>query len=147
MALSGLQHISKFCGGRDIQSIRKWLTRAARSTPAITTERKDMAQHNGGHKEMPGSGVMFWEDEQARRSEKAPDYKGFIILKHDYAAGEKLKLAAWQKNTSRGTTLLALKEDDFLKMRQLEENAPREVTSRANTTGPRRRSNDEDIPF
>jgi len=99
------------------------------------------------HRERPGTGVMYWEDESQRRSDKAPDYKGFIILKHDYAAGEKLKLAAWAKTTSRNTTLLSLKEDDFLKMKKIEENAPREVTARTNTTGPRRRNNDEDIPF
>lgn len=102
---------------------------------------------NNPHREMPGSGVMFWEDEAQRRSDKAPDYKGFIILKHDYAAGEKLKIAAWQRKTSRGTTLMSLKEDDFLKMKQIGENAPREVTSRLNTSGPRRRNNDEDVPF
>ena len=146
MAPFALRHISSICVGRDIPSIQKWLVNTAKSLPAITTERNDMNNGNP-HREMPGSGVMFWEDESQRRSDKAPDYKGFIILKHDYAAGEKLKLAAWAKTTSRNTTLLSLKEDDFLKMKQIEENAPREVTSRTNTTGPRRRNNDEDIPF
>lgn len=147
MAASGLQHILRFCDGRDIQSIRQWLNKAAKSLPVTTTERKAM-HYNNPHKEMPGSGVMYWEDESQRRSEKAPDYKGFIILKHDYAAGEKLKIAAWQKNTSRGTTLLSLKEDDYLKMKQIEENAPREVESHYSRPGPaKRKNNDEDIPF
>ena len=147
MAASGLQHISSFCGGRDIQSIRQWLNKAAKSLPAITTERNAM-NYNNPHKEMPGSGVMYWEDEKQRRSEKAPDYKGFIILKHDYAAGEKLKIAAWQKATSRGTNLLSLKEDDFLKMKQIEENAPREVESKYSRPGPARsRNQDDDVPF
>ena len=49
------------------------------------------------HREMPGSGVLFWEDENMRRSDKAPDYKGFVLLEHDYKAGEKLKLGGWVK--------------------------------------------------
>lgn len=147
MAASGLQHISSICEGRDIQSIRQWLNKVAKSLPAITTERNAMSNGNP-HREMPGSGVMFWEDEAQRRSDKAPDYKGFLILKHDYAAGEKLKIAAWEKKTSRGTTLLSLKEDDYLKMKQIEENAPREVESKYSRPGPaKRRNDDEDIPF
>ena len=63
------------------------------------------------HREMPGSGVLFWEDENMRRSDKAPDYKGFVLLEHDYKAGEKLKLGGWVKQTSVGKTLISLRED------------------------------------
>jgi hypothetical protein len=71
------------------------------------------------HKEMPGSGVAYWEDE--KKSEKGPDYKGFILLEMDYKAGEKLKFAVWQRNTSKGTTLLAFKEDNWTKRKRQEE--------------------------
>jgi len=41
---------------------------------------------------MPGSGVAYWEEE--KKSDKGPDYKGFIVLEMDYKAGEKLKFAS-----------------------------------------------------
>ena len=84
------------------------------------------------HREQPGSGVMYFELPEERKSEKAPDYKGFLLLSRDYKAGEKLKLACWQHNTSRGTTLLSLKEDtgskDWRDNQRAMENAPKEAT-------------------
>jgi len=71
------------------------------------------------HKEMPWSGVAYWEEE--KKSEKGPDYKGFIVLEMDYKAGEKLKFAVWQRNTSKGTTLLSFKEDNWTKRKRMEE--------------------------
>ena len=71
------------------------------------------------HKEMPGSGVAYWEEE--KKSDKGPDYKGFIVLEMDYKAGEKLKFAVWQRNTSKGTTLLSFKEDNWTKRKRMEE--------------------------
>lgn len=75
------------------------------------------------HIAMPGTGVAFWEPEEERKSPKGPDYKGFILLDRSYEKGEKLKLAIWQRNTSRGTTLLSLKEDTFSKDRRESEKA------------------------
>lgn len=71
------------------------------------------------HREMPGSGVAYWEDE--KKSPKGPDYKGFIVLEMDYKAGEKLKFAVWQRDTSKGTTLLSFKEDNWTKRKKAEE--------------------------
>lgn len=105
------------------------------------------------HKEMPGSGVMYWEDEEQRKSPKGPDFKGFLVLEMDYRAGEKLKIAAWQKPTSRGSNLLALKEDNWSKKKREEERADKEVPSSYNKSynkgGFRRpsRDDDESIPF
>jgi hypothetical protein len=145
LIVSGLQHISKVCGKTDTESLRTWLMKTARSTPGThSTERIYMATNNA-HKEMPGSGVMYWEEEEMRKSPKGPDFKGFIVLECDYKAGEKLKIAAWQKPTSRGHNLLALKEDNWSKKKREEEMKDKEVPSRY-TPRPSR-SNDEDVPF
>ena len=143
--VSGLQHISKVCGKTDTESLRTWLMKTARSTPSThSTERIYMATNNA-HKEMPGSGVMYWEDEEMRKSPKGPDFKGFIVLECDYKAGEKLKIAAWQKPTSRGNNLLALKEDNWSKKKREEERQDKEVTpSYARKSYPR---DDSDVPF
>ena len=80
-----------------------------------------MNQHN----ERPGKGVMYQVDE--KESPKHPDFKGFIVLEMDYRAGEKLKLAAWMKPTSRGNNLISLSEDNFSKKRRAEHQPDREV--------------------
>jgi len=100
---------------------------------------------NNAHKEMPGSGVMYWEEEEMRKSPKGPDFKGFIVLECDYKAGEKLKIAAWQKPTSRGHNLLALKEDNWSKKKREEEMQDKEVPS--NYARKTSRSQDDDVPF
>jgi len=71
------------------------------------------------HREMPGPGVAYWEEE--KKSEKGPDYKGFIVLEMDYKAGEKMKFAVWQRPTSKGTTLLSFKEDNWTKRKKADE--------------------------
>ena len=141
----GLQHISKVCAKTDTESLRTWLTKMAKSTPDThSVERKYMSTGNA-HKEMPGSGVMYWEDEEMRKSPKGPDFKGFIVLECDYKAGEKLKIAAWQKPTSRGNSLLALKEDNWSKKKREEEMKDKEVPS--NYTRRPTRQQDDDVPF
>ena len=108
---------------------------------------KEYKMSNGNtHKEMPGSGVAYWEAE--KKSEKGPDYKGFVILEMDYKAGEKLKLAFWQRETARGSTLLAIKEDNWLKRINEEKNSPQEVTYAPRA--PAKRApviDDSDLPF
>lgn len=99
------------------------------------------------HQERPGSGVMYWEDEAERKSPKGPDYKGFVVLEMDYKAGEKLKLAAWQKPTSRGHNLLALKEDNWSKKKKLEERQDKEVSPGYERKVSYRRADDDDVPF
>jgi hypothetical protein len=143
--VSGLQHILKVCGKTDTESLRTWLMKTERSTPSThSTERIYMATNNA-HKEMPGSGVMYWEEEEMRKSPKGPDFKGFIVLECDYKAGEKLKIAAWQKPTSRGFNLLALKEDNWSKKKREEEMKDKEVPS--NYARKPSRSQDDDVPF
>ena len=141
MEVSGWQHISKLCEDKDTPSLQRWLEKVGKSLPVTHLERKEMASNP--HKEIPGSGVMYWEDEQMRKSEKSPDYKGFLVLEMDYRAGEKLKVVAWQKPTSRGTNLLALKEDNYFKKKNMEEGKPTEV--RPSYT--RSRRDDDDVPF
>jgi len=148
LTVSGLQHISKVCGKTDTESLRTWLMKTARSTPSThSTERIYMATNNA-HKEMPGSGVMYWEEEEMRKSPKGPDFKGFIVLECDYKAGEKLKIAAWQKPTSRGFNLLALKEDNWSKKKREEEMKDKEVPSNyARKPAGRFGEDDSDVPF
>ena len=139
MAASGLRPISNILGGRDTQSTQQWFLKTAKSLPNTHYEREKMANP---HQEQPGMGVCYWEEESQRKSPKGPDYKGFVVLEMDYKAGEKLKLALWQKPTSRGYNLLAVKEDNWLKKKKLEEGRPVEVTPRYNV-----RKDDNDIPF
>jgi len=143
--VSGLQHISKVFVKTDTESLRTWLMKTARSTPDThSTERIYMSTGNA-HKEMPGSGVMYWEEEEMRKSPKGPDFKGFIVLECDYKAGEKLKIAAWQKPTSRGHSLLALKEDNWSKKKREEERGDKEVVPAYNRRPAR--NDDEEVPF
>lgn len=95
------------------------------------------------HKEMPGTGVLFWEDESLRRSDKAPDFKGFITLEFDYKAGDKLKIGGWQKQTSSGKTLISLREDNWAKKKAQEAGTdqPYEVKPAY------MRKKDDDLPF
>jgi len=140
----GLQHISKSLDARDIESLQRMLVKVGRSLPdtTINHERKVMAEH----REMPGKGVMFYEEKAKRKSERGPDYKGYLVLEMDYKAGEKLKISAWEKPTSMGYNLLSLAEDNWSKKQK---ETPREVRS-----GYQRKDNDfaykakdSDIPF
>ena len=102
------------------------------------------------HREMPGSGVAYWES--VKKSDKGPDYKGFVTLEMDYKAGEKLKMAFWLKHTSNGNTLLSIKEDNYFKRQQAEKDAPREVQPRpqpGRLQPPKRGAviDDDDVPF
>jgi len=143
--VSGLQHILKLFVKTDTESLRTLLMKTARSTPDThSTERIYMSTGNA-HKEMPGSGVMYWEEEEMRKSPKGPDFKGFLVLDMDYKAGEKLKIAAWQKPTSRGYSLLALKEDNWSKKKREEERGDKEVVPSYNRRPAR--NDDEEVPF
>jgi hypothetical protein len=96
---------------------------------------------------MPGKGVMYWEHEENRKSPTAPDFKGFVVLEMDYKAGEKLKLAAWKKPTSRGVDLLSLSEDNWSKKQR---ETPREVTpsyEKKTTYAYKSKIDDGDVPF
>jgi len=68
----------------------------------------------------------------------------------DYKAGEKLKLAAWQKPTSRGYNLLSLSEDNWSKKKKMEEREDKEVTPTYNTVKHKKFGGDgfdDDVPF
>jgi hypothetical protein len=140
MAASGWQRISNIFGGRDTQSTQQWFLKVAKTLPNTHYERKEMSNP---HQEQPGMGVCYWEEESQRKSPKGPDFKGFVVLEMDYKAGEKLKLALWQKPTSRGYNLLAVKEDNWLKKKKLEEGRPQEVKPGY----AKRRDDSEDVPF
>jgi len=140
-----LLHISKVFAKMDTKSLQAWLAKMGRSTPSTHTHERNSMATNNAHKEMPGSGVLYWEDEEMRKSPKGPDFKGFIVLECDYKAGEKLKIAAWQKPTSRGNNLLALKEDNWSKKKREEERQDKEVTP--NYARKTYRNDDQDVPF
>ena len=112
--------------------------------PVITTLKG--FEMSNQHRELPGKGVMYWEEEDKRKSPKAPDFKGFIVLEMDYKAGEKLKLSAWQKPTSRGYNLLSLTEDNWSKKQK---ETPKEVTPgyAKKSDFAYRPKGEDDIPF
>lgn len=97
------------------------------------------------HIERPGFGVMYHEKD--RPKEGWPDYKGFIILKHDYKAGEKLKLGLWIKKTTYEHPLFSLREDDYSKMKRAENQPDKEVHQGYAKVQYRRADDDSDVPF
>jgi hypothetical protein len=104
----------------------------------------------GGYPEQHGKGVMYWNEVSDRKHEMSPDYSGYVLLEMDYKRGEKLYLGAWKKDTSRGNTLLSIKEDNWLKKKRLQEQGvkmqDREVTpGYAKVHKPR--DEDDSIPF
>ena len=111
--------------------------------PVITTERHYMSNL---HQEKPGKGVMYWEEESQRKSPSAPDFKGFVVLEMDYKAGEKLKLAAWKKPTSRGFDLLSLSEDNWSKKQREIPKGPTEVRPTYGNKS-QYKDDDSDVPF
>lgn len=54
----------------------------------------------------PGDGTLYAERE--KRSERAPDWSGFVLAHRDIKAGERVRLAGWQKTD----TLVSLKLSD-----------------------------------
>ena len=95
------------------------------------------------HNERPGKGVMYYEE--TKKHEKGPDYKGFLVLEMDYKAGEKLKLAAWMKDTSRGYQLIALSEDNYTKKMKAQNQPDKEVEPAY--VKHKRYDDDSDVPF
>lgn len=75
--------------------------------------------NDSNDRDRPGSGVAFWQPQDQRRSEKAPDFKGYIVLDMDYKAGEKFKLVAWKRSTQNGLPFLTLKEDNWTKRKEM----------------------------
>lgn len=103
------------------------------------------------HIPKPGTGVAYWEPVEKRRSDKAPDFQGFITLEMDYKAGEKLKFGIWQKETRMGTTLLSIKEDNYSKKMNLQKDQPQEVQYKPHgfnrPANPKIALDDSDVPF
>lgn len=105
------------------------------------------------HIPKPGTGVAYWEPAEKRRSDKAPDFQGFITLEMDYKAGEKLKFGIWQKATRFGTSLLSIREDNYSKKMNQQKDQPREIEQRTyglNKPNPMNRHiqvDDSDVPF
>ncbi len=63
-----------------------------------------------GHIAQMGKGVLFGNAD--KKHEKAPDWKGTMLLSEDYKAGQTLKIAGWTKNTPKGQ-LISLYEDNW----------------------------------
>ena len=101
------------------------------------------------HQERPGKGVMYWEEKEKRSSDKSPDFKGFLVLEMDYKAGEKLKISAWQRDTSRGYPLISLSEDNYTKKMKETPQEDRQGYQRQEREQAYRPRNirDEDVPF
>jgi hypothetical protein len=61
-------------------------------------------------KQRDGGGVLFQNAD--KKHEKAPDYKGTLILDQDYGKGTEIKLAGWRKSTPRGH-LISIAVDNY----------------------------------
>ena len=111
--------------------------------------KKEGMDKNNPHKAVPGTGVAFFERPEERKP-NGPTFKGLITLELDYKAGETLKIALWQKDTSLGVPLLSIKEDNWAKKKRAEMDQPREVQrGYAKPKSPYQRGNvdDSDVPF
>jgi hypothetical protein len=105
---------------------------------------------NSSYPEKPGSGVMYHNAPHEKKHELGPDFSGHLILEMDYKAGDKLFIGAWEKPTSRGNVLLALREDNYVRKLRLKEqqnsNEPKEVVP-GYKKKVARRDDDSDVPF
>jgi len=100
------------------------------------------------HNERPGKGVMY--EEENKKNMQAPDFKGFLVLEMDYKAGEKVKIGAWMKDTSRGLKLISLSEDNWTKRQRQAQQADKEVVPKSASWRNgynRNREDDSDVPF
>ena len=77
----------------------------------------------------------------------ATDYKGFIVLEMDYKAGEKLKLSAWLRPTSRGNNLISLSEDNWSKKQRQTPQEDRTGYQRNSEYAYKRPGDKDEIPF
>ena len=58
----------------------------------------------------PGNGSLF--QNQNKFKDNYPDYTGKIIVSKAYKAGDEIKLAAWKRESSKGT-FLSLSENNY----------------------------------
>ena len=87
---------------------------------------------SSNYKNGPGQGSFF--PVKNKKHEKAPDWKGTMLLSEDYKAGQTLKIAGWTKNTPKGQ-LISLSEDNWKPNNDTQ--YPKEVN----------RVQDSDVPF
>ena len=62
------------------------------------------------YKNKDGSGVLFFNED--KKHEKAPDYKGKLILDRDYSKGSEVKISGWRKKTPKNH-LISLAVDNY----------------------------------
>ncbi len=58
----------------------------------------------------PGSGSLF--QNQYKNKDTQPDYTGKILISRDYKAGDEIKLAAWKRESTKGT-FFSLSENTY----------------------------------
>ena len=129
------------------EHVEAWVERVRHKLKPEITEMAYDQKKGFAHKEMPGFGVAYQVLQQEKKTEKSPDYEGFVVLKFDYKAGEKLQLGMWAKPTSRGTTLLSLKENTFRKEKAAEQNRHVEVSYSYKPRVSSGELDDDSIPF
>lgn len=89
----------------------------------------------------PGEGALF-KNEQ-RSADNQPNAKGYVIAHRDIVAGEKLELAAWTRDGSKGK---------FQSLKMGDPRPAQKSTSRGNGGSPRRQEPDlppdfDDVPY
>ena len=103
---------------------------------------------NNNYPDKPGSGVLYFNAVHEKKHALGPDFSGYLVLELDYKAGDRLYIGAWEKPTSRGTRLLSVKEDNYVRKLKERENNPAGATevvpAYKKKAAPR---DDEDVPF
>jgi len=128
---SGLQHISKFCEDRDIQSLQKWLKKMGASLPDTTTERHFMDNQKPKYVPLELKGRIT--KNLYKKKETEPDWKGTLMFK-----GEVINFGVWNNNGPYGEYFsLKVNDPDWNKDKQ---QYPKDVT-------PDVYPKDSDIPF
>jgi len=82
------------------------------------------------YKQREGSGVLFINSD--KKHEKAPDYKGTLLLDRDYAKGSEVKISGWRKATAKNH-LISLNIDNY--------------SANKDKQWPKPVRDDEDVPF
>ena len=94
---------------------------------------------NAPAQQKPGFGAL-WKNKMQTGSQ--PHYRGEVVLRDDYKAGETVRISCWIKETRQGDKFLSLAENDK-NYQKVKEDV--EVTS--SYSARRKASEDDDLPF
>ena len=136
MDASGWQHISKSLGGKDTQSLQRWLARVGASMPDIdTVERKIMEAQKPRYVPQELKGRIV----KNRKMDKptSPQWVGEIMFK-----GQHIRFSVWENDGEYGKYFSIKVSDPDWQQQQRAAQYPKDVTP-----GVRNYPQDSDVPF